>query len=317
VKTLYKALGSAVVLALLGYFVYFIVGAFDWRALQRLASVGVVLAIASAAVLYGLIIPISASAWRGLLPRSTRTWSVAELSAIMGVTQLAKYVPGNVAQHATRSVFALARGMRLRDFLGSVAVETLLAMLAGLVVGLAGLAATGRATVKLPDGITAILPWAVGALVLLLLAMPLLVAGAVRISQRTRWRELVLYWRDAVPEPTSQLFAFVSYCVNYLLIGLGFLLIAHAMGLDGRLGYGQLTAAFALSWLAGFLAPGMPAGLGVREGVLAIMLGGGATDGATLAAILAMRLSTVAGDLGWFFVGGWLLAKIGRGEGND
>lgn len=56
------------------------------------------------------------------------------------------------------------------------------------------------------------------------------------------------------------------------------------------------TSSFALAWVLGFLAPGAPAGLGVREGALAFLLAGSVDDQRVLTLILAMRIVTVMGD---------------------
>jgi uncharacterized membrane protein YbhN (UPF0104 family) len=57
-----------------------------------------------------------------------------------------------------------------------------------------------------------------------------------------------------------------------------------------------LVEAFALSWLAGFVAPGAPAGLGVREGVLVALLGPLLESALVLQIVVAFRLATLVGD---------------------
>lgn len=307
-RSIYKIIGGLVGLVLLGYFVHFLFSAFEPASLARLAAPRPIAAIAAAAALYGLIIPLSARAWRCLLPGSSGQWPLRTLCGIMGVTQLAKYVPGNVMQHASRTALTLAHGMCLRNFMTSVTAETVLALLAALMVGLVCLAGFDSAVSELPR-VGAYAPFLVLALSIFVLAMPALIRMVGVIARKTRWESVIAYWLQSVPGQRAQLRAFAIYCGNYLLIGGGFVLIVHALGLAHQLGYAQLTAAFALSWLAGFLAPGMPAGFGVREGVMALMLGGSAEQGDVLSAILAMRLATICGDVAWFILGGWLLAN--------
>ena len=55
--------------------------------------------------------------------------------------------------------------------------------------------------------------------------------------------------------------------------------------------------AFMLDWLAGLLAPGAPAGLGVREMVLFSLLKGLVAEADLLLTIVPSRLVTVAGDM--------------------
>src|SRR3546814_10111891 len=73
-----------------------------------------------------------------------------------------------------------------------------------------------------------------------------------------------------LPGPGATLIAVTIYAGNYLLIGLGIWLLAIALGMAHEIDYAMATSAFALSWILGFLAPGAPAGLGAREGLMEI-----------------------------------------------
>jgi uncharacterized membrane protein YbhN (UPF0104 family) len=57
------------------------------------------------------------------------------------------------------------------------------------------------------------------------------------------------------------------------------------------------SGAFIVSWLAGFITPGAPAGVGVREMVIIILLGGVANEASLLMAVVISRMITVIGDL--------------------
>ncbi|MCL1884144.1 MAG: lysylphosphatidylglycerol synthase domain-containing protein [Defluviitaleaceae bacterium] len=54
---------------------------------------------------------------------------------------------------------------------------------------------------------------------------------------------------------------------------------------------------YLLAWLAGFLTPGAPSGLGVREAVMLMFLGGLVYTEILLAAMVIHRVITVAGDI--------------------
>ncbi len=310
-KSAARLLGFLLGAALLLYFLYFCAVSFDWGALRRFASWSAVLAWLAATLLYCAVIPLSALAWQRLLPAGRRR-GFGELCGIMGATQLAKYIPGNVAQFVGRSALSLGKGMPLPDFVASVTTETLLAVLAGLVVGVWG---AGKGMVLPgPEWIWDGLPWLIAGLAVVVLAMPRLLVVLERPVGRGRWLSRVAAVRASLPRPSGQAFALAAYCGNYLLIGLGLFVLSGAVGLP--FGYAELTAAFTLSWLVGFFSPGMPAGIGAREGAMALLLGGaGSTNGELAGIVLAMRLATITGDLAWFAMGGWLLSR--RGEVNE
>jgi glycosyltransferase 2 family protein len=84
---------------------------------------------------------------------------------------------------------------------------------------------------------------------------------------------------------------------------------AHVWVLAGQLGGGagplllaQATAAFAAAWCAGFLLVVAPAGAGVREAALVLLLGGAITRPAAVVVAVLSRLLFVLGDLGWSVV---------------
>jgi len=54
---------------------------------------------------------------------------------------------------------------------------------------------------------------------------------------------------------------------------------------------------FLLSWLAGFLTPGAPSGLGVREVVILMFMGGRIYEGILLSAMLMHRIVAAVGDI--------------------
>lgn len=53
---------------------------------------------------------------------------------------------------------------------------------------------------------------------------------------------------------------------------------------------------FLLSWVAGFLTPGAPSGLGIREFVMVTFMGGVVNDGVLISAMFIHRVLAAAGD---------------------
>jgi hypothetical protein len=65
-----------------------------------------------------------------------------------------------------------------------------------------------------------------------------------------------------------------------------------------------LVGAFALAWIAGFLAIPFPGGLGVREAVVVLLIAGSAVAGVVLAAALLQRATQVVAEVGLAIVSG-------------
>lgn len=302
--TVWRVLGLSVAVLLAVYFLWFAVRYLDPRALDSLADWSVLSAVLTAAALYALVIPISAWAWQALLRGQNENRPLPELTVIMAVTQLAKYVPGNIAQFAGRMIVSVRAGMSARAVASTIVHEQVLAIAASVVVGLLALYLAG---VSAPLSLPAHAAWLVALAVLLMTMVVVLAVRRFPPEQLLAHRSMLVRLAGklgGMPGPSVVASAFTAYCLNYLLVGLGLWLIAMQMGLGDEINFALATSVFALSWSLGFLTPGAPAGLGVREGIMALLLAGSPAPAAQiLLFILVVRIATVLGDAACFGVG--------------
>jgi len=63
-----------------------------------------------------------------------------------------------------------------------------------------------------------------------------------------------------------------------------------------------IVSAYTISWVAGYIVPGAPGGIGVRESILLLLLGQSFSGETALLAILLHRLTSIAGDIIAFFI---------------
>lgn len=253
------------------------------------------LALLAAAILYGCTIPVSAWAWRGLLAALGSRRGLLELNQILLTTQIGKYLPGNVGQHIGRAGMSLSRGIPAAPMVASIAYEMLLLMLAGVLTGVvAGWLSPAGERLLQGRGTTMALVSviALGCMVLVPVVGRVLPPLMRRFSASTGITAIDL--RMGVFPALS---SFAAYVACYLLIGIGIALLAASMFPLEQLDLALLVSAFAIAWVAGFVTPGAPAGMGVREGVLILMLGGPLGPAAATALILALRIATMLGDI--------------------
>lgn len=305
-----KWLGLVIGVAALAAFIVYARKFLTGQELAAFASRGGAAGIAIAALCYCTIIPITALAWRGLLGGMGERRAVRELAAILGITQLAKYLPGNVGVHVGRAAMAVGRGMNAGTVVSSMLLETFLAVVAAVLVGLAGALLSARGLGVLDSMSPHVLPM-----------MLVLVAGAVgvallgpRMAVRLRAAGLRRGWavpQRLLPHWKPLGLALAAYAANYLIIGLGLLAMAHCLLPEQRHDGALLTASFALAWMAGFLAPGAPAGLGVREGLMLLVLALHYPAEQALLLVIGARLATMVGDL-LCFGGGYALLPSAR-----
>ncbi len=71
----------------------------------------------------------------------------------------------------------------------------------------------------------------------------------------------------------------------------------------------HLIVGYALAWLAGFIIPGSPGGLGVREACIILLFSPITGEQSALIAGLLLRIITTMGDVWTFFIGSYLQKK--------
>ncbi len=245
-------------------------------------------AFVASGFLFALIYPLTGWVSARILADLGAHVAPRTLIGVLCVSQLARYLPGNVGQHLARGALLSARGVRTPAIVVSLSIEIVLALLAALALAALALA------FGLAEG-SGFWDWRVAAVLLVACAVPIVFAlGSDRILPRRLAETLSL---GSVRQVSWRTYAMCSaaYVVNYVLVGSGLALLAHALGIS--ISPPLAIGAFAIAWMAGFLAPGLPAGIGVREAVLVAILT--PTSGAGAAVIVATlhRLSTVFGDL--------------------
>lgn len=280
-----------------GYFVWFSFDSIEWSSLSQIHTLPVMGTILIAALLYAAIIPVSGLAWSLLLRTHQMTCSPVILASIMGATQGAKYIPGNFAQHVGRAALSYKQGIGLKAFTSSVIQETLLAVGASIFLGTILL-------YSIPGGIERLSQTYQNALLISCLVfsgfLVFLSMGRLKLPQllyRNAQIASALQLIDRQPGFYISFSAFSLYCVNYLMIGFGIWLISRSLGIYHDNGYALYTASFSLAWVLGFLTPGAPAGLGIREGVMTLIMANTTSPELLLALILSVRAATILGDI--------------------
>ncbi len=254
----------------------------DWASAGLEATPALFGALGLAALLYGALGLLLALAWARLV--AVHGGTPAGQAKLHALSQALKYLPGNVVHLAGRHVAARRRGIPDRVLLAAAGSEAgLLVMSAALVGLLAAPQLAGAAVGGFPAGRTA----GIGVAVL----MALLVAGALA------WRTRFGRFAPALAGVLGLYLMFFLGCACVAAILLRALGLAPGPG-DGAASWlALLTGTLAIAWAAGFVTPGAPAGLGVREAVLVLALGPALGEPAALALAALYRLATLGGDL--------------------
>jgi glycosyltransferase 2 family protein len=251
-------------------------------------------ALALATGLYLVMVVAGGVAWFLLLRAPGETVRLRAVLTVWGLAQVAKYLPGNVGQYLGRAALAKRHGIPLhRSALTFVFETTCLIVTAAVCALLAG------------TEISLATSWKI-----VLLAAAAVAAPFVLVHTLERWFPELLRRKTGLtrlPRPTVAVLGtcLALYAMSFGCWGLSFELLARGLfGAGSDLTWLRVVPAFALSWVAGFVTPGAPAGLGVREALLVAGTAPLYGPGTALSAALALRLVTVLGD-GIAFLVAW------------
>lgn len=181
-------------------------------------------------------------------------------------TQIARYLPGGVWDVAGRLALGYEEGLSVRGMSASVGLEMALQVLSASLFLL--LVPFLRAGTALSGYLPLVMALAVGALIVLLPPVfSRLVNFGLRVLRRPplaiqlRYGELLLL--------------FVARVVGHWMLGVGFVMFARGVTANVTwLEAPAMAASYVGAWLVGYLALVVPMGIGVREGVLALLLQG-------------------------------------------
>lgn len=216
--------------------------------------------------------------------RASRAWFVS---------QGLKYIPGSVVYVAGRVYMAHGEGVGGMGAAVGFALECLLALATALLVFVA----------VLPFGLGSNLP-----LPLILAPLPVLAGVVVSVPLALRWAAARSAGKGIMPigyGPLVLLTAF--YVMTWFPAGLAAYLAFRSLGQPFPLGFGQVLGIYTLSWAAGFVAFFAPGGLGVRDGMLIVLMSGLIPLPLATLGVVVIRIETLAveGLLAFLAIKSW------------
>jgi hypothetical protein len=286
-ELLMRAAGALLALVCVGYVACRAIASAD--ALERdFLTPGFIAVIAAAAFIYALLGLLIGLAWYSLLA-ATRQAHLPMLQAltIFGRTQLLKYLPSNLLHYVGRHAAAYRLGVPHGALVwSSIAEAVLVTAAAAVVTGLFAQPLVMRALGELhsPIWLRVLLPT---------LAIAALIAATAYLlapGSKAKTKNLTSLAKGAS-----------IACGLYVLFFLanGALLAGQVAALPEEVSAPPLMLAgvVSLAWFAGFIVPGAPAGIGIRDFVLTIGLEEAGLGSAALSIALAYRIVTLLGDL--------------------
>jgi len=213
------------------------------------------------------------------------------------VSQFGKYLPGNVGHHVGRVMLAKNSGLSN----GSIAITMILELLIVIFAACA----------------TALLAFSLDNTILLssLLDIPTLdeiiaffLIATILLTYLFSHKPFILKRLYSLYNVTHirlpyLLSCLLLYIANFLIHGGILYLLMSLFASGGGSDFWILTGVFSIAWLVGFITPGAPAGLGIREVILVSALDPIYGPGVALSLTVSSRVITTIGDGIGFLIG--------------
>ncbi|PJZ67626.1 hypothetical protein CH371_06375 [Leptospira wolffii] len=248
--------------------------------------------LATSLLLYLCNMLIAGFAWFILLKPYGQKISPGKAIYIVAFSQFGKYLPGNVGQHIGKLTLSKGEEFPLSKTIQAIIVETALLVVAGASISAIGLLFYDFYTVSKSN----LLLTEFALLFLIALLAPKIVFHLINkygkgfLTKYTGGEKLNL------PNTKNLIILILLDLTTFLNLGLILNILSRTVFEFPENNFFFLTTTFAWSWILGYLAPGAPAGLGVREAIVLASLSTRFEPGIAIGLSILLRFITTIGD---------------------
>ncbi|WP_337022326.1 MULTISPECIES: hypothetical protein [unclassified Pantoea] len=231
------------------------------------------------ALIYGVSSLSLGCVWGNLLAKCGAVTSYRWSISIFGISQIAKYIPGNIFHFAGRQALGMADGISGKSLAKSTLIELMLLAISG------GMFLIIVSPVFLGFNLSSI-KYSI-ACFLLVLSIGTLLSNRLFGVYVTK----AFFIQISFLTFSGFLFLLVLCLVN----SLEFLKVTPWLIVF-------IPSVFITAWLIGLITPGAPAGLGIRELILIYFLSGYISNENILLTVMISRVITVLGDVVFYLI---------------
>lgn len=193
-----------------------------------------------------------------------------EISRIYFSSQILKYLPGNVFHFAYRHSQSKQLGMTHKQLIKASIYETIVLITAALLIC--------NTLFLSPENIPWFSNWTTEYLVLIVMA-EIIVLGLINNRVKNKLKYLILS----------------CYIIYFLGMGSIAYALTSAFNTEG-ITFIFITGCYAVSWMAGYIIPGAPGGLGVREAIFILITSTQLSESEALIIITIIRLISIIAE---------------------
>ncbi|MBI3765198.1 MAG: hypothetical protein HY277_01675 [Ignavibacteriales bacterium] len=242
-------------------------------------------------------------AWLCLLENIGVYMPFSQGYAIMGRSQIAKYLPGNVFHYAGRIALASKYSVSTEATTLTTGLEAGLILIAAALIILVGLSVGNISLVRpfLPMSNLSGIMYGAIAVLLVLLAVSVMLSKSLR-----SW----FVARRSYLQTKGIICALFLYLIYFAPVGFVIHFILQSLWpLNTLPSWIEFASGFSFAWVLGFVVPGASGGIGIREAVFVALFGGQIGQGLAVGGAILLRIITSIADVATFLLASWLSRK--------
>lgn len=271
---------------------------FDWRGYENKYQLYIFTFLFSFLVLFNNF--MNAYAWKRYVDFFSGVKnSRFQLVNIYLKANIEKYLPGNVIQYAGRNLLAKEYGVSQKSIVAASIMELLWisvsAIFFSILISIQNVKIVGKQLWSNPVAKSNIV-------ILMVLSVVIVFALSIVLRKTKYWGLIRSYFNRRFLSLLGE--TFIIYVINFGLSGLLLSLIFRI--LHCKINFINIASANILAWLAGYVVPGSPGGIGIREAVLILLLSVEYSKGVVALAAVLLRVCGIVGDFLSYFMVLWL-----------
>jgi|TARA_B110000483_G_C18091191_1_gene502052 glycosyltransferase 2 family protein len=244
-------------------------------------------------IIYGLSEFLLSFAWRRLLMWCGHKDIPANVcNKIYGKSQIAKYIPGNIFHFMGRHLLGSQAGVKHIVLAGATIYEILGLLSMSALISLTGMFIFGLGSIYL----------SLYQIILILLTITVVSGLVIALAPYLMsLRGIILPYHGIWDRIRNISTIYLFYLIFFLIAGLLLAIIVNIFLEINFIITTKLVVIFSIAWMAGFIVPGAPGGIGVREAVIIFFITPIIGEAQGVAIAIALRFITLLGDV-WFLI---------------
>lgn len=242
---------------------------------------------------------------------SNKDLKLKEALPVFTKANLYKYIPGNVFQYVGRNSLAVEYRLNHLDVASATVIDTIiqLSFYSLLSIAMLGDSISSIAEKYIKDAL-------LGLLIIVIVVSAIIITMVLIVGKRVR--EYTIRYRDSLSAGGFRkiLKAVLITFFNCILSSVEYF-ICISVVFNDTVSLSKaivLTGAYLFAWLIGFVTPGAPGGIGVREAVM-LLVCSAADEELVIAFVLLMRIGSIVADIIAWIAGEFLKTSLKASTG--